>query len=120
LERTLDGQSVIAAGLRLPSYRTAERRATRRIESLVDGLGLGPHADKFIGELSTGSRRIVDIACVLAPAPQLLLLDEPTSGLAQSETEELGPFIGRIVQETGCGVVVIEHDLALVSCTMRP
>jgi ABC-type branched-subunit amino acid transport system ATPase component len=66
-------------------------------------------------ELSTGTRRIVDNACQLATQPRLLLLDEPSSGLAQAETELLGPVIGRIVKETGCGVLVIEHDLGLVA-----
>src|SRR5439155_15237840 len=66
-------------------------------------------------ELSTGTRRIVDIACVLAAGPAVLLLDEPSSGLAQAETEQLGPVIGRIVKEVGCAVLIIEHDLGLVA-----
>jgi branched-chain amino acid transport system ATP-binding protein len=62
-------------------------------------------------------RRVVDIACVLGANPRLLLLDEPSSGLAQAEIEQLGPTIGRIVKETGCGMVVIEHDLGLIAST---
>jgi ABC-type branched-subunit amino acid transport system ATPase component len=81
----------------------------------VDSLGLGVYADKFLNELSTGTRRIVDIACLLAAQPSLLLLDEPSSGLAQAETEQLGPVIGRIVKETGCGVLLVEHDLGLAA-----
>ena len=81
----------------------------------MESLGLDAFADKFLGELSTGSRRIAEIACLLAAEPKLLLLDEPSSGLAQAETEALGPLIGRIVKETGCGVLVIEHDLALAA-----
>jgi branched-chain amino acid transport system ATP-binding protein len=87
----------------------------RRVDNLVESLGLGPYADKFMDELSTGTRRIVDIACLVAAQPKLLLLDEPSSGLAQAETEMLGPVIGRIVKETGCGIVIIEHDLGLVA-----
>jgi ABC-type branched-subunit amino acid transport system ATPase component/MFS family permease len=98
-----------------PLARRNERRVTRRVDNLVDSLGLGLYADKFLNELSTGTRRIVDIACLLAAQPSLLLLDEPSSGLAQAETEQLGPVIGRIVKETGCGVLIIEHDLGLAA-----
>jgi branched-chain amino acid transport system ATP-binding protein len=101
-------------GALLPGAGGIRRRLDRRIDNLLDGLGLGHVAEQFIGELSTGTRRIVDLACLLAAEPRLLLLDEPSSGLAQSETEELGPLIGRIAKEVGCSILVIEHDLPLV------
>ena len=66
-------------------------------------------------ELSTGSRRLVDLACVLGADPQVLLLDEPSSGIAQRETEELGPLIQRIKSETACSILIIEHDMPLIS-----
>jgi branched-chain amino acid transport system ATP-binding protein len=50
----------------------------------------------------------------MVAAPDVLLLDEPSSGLAQAEVEALGPVILRLVRETGCGVLVVEHDLPLV------
>jgi ABC-type branched-subunit amino acid transport system ATPase component len=115
LERHLRSRSAAAAALWLPPVRRSERRVKRRVDNLVESLGLGAFANKFVNELSTGSRRIVDIACLLAAAPRLLLLDEPSSGLAQAETEQLAPVIGRIVKETGCGVLIIEHDLGLVA-----
>jgi ABC-type branched-subunit amino acid transport system ATPase component len=90
------------------------RRLGRRLDNLVESLGLGPQQDKFVGELSTGTRRIVDLACMLAAEPKVLLLDEPSSGLAEAETEELGPVIGRVGKEAGCTVLLIEHDLDLV------
>ena len=95
--------------------RTQRRHSARRVDTLLDGLGLGGCAEQFIGELSTGQRRIVDLACMLAAQPRLLLLDEPSSGLAQSETEALGPLIGRIAAEAGCSILIIEHDLPLVT-----
>jgi ABC-type branched-subunit amino acid transport system ATPase component/MFS family permease len=104
-------REVIALALQ----RSTNRPASRRIDNLLDGLGLRGCAEQFVAELSTGTRRIVDLACLLATEPRLLLLDEPSSGLAQSETEELGPLIGRIAKETGCSILVIEHDLPLVS-----
>jgi len=115
LERHLENRSAVLAAVWSPATRKVERRVARRVENLVESLGLGPYADKFVNELSTGTRRIVDIACVLATQPRLLLLDEPSSGLAQAETEQLAPVIGRIVQETKCGLLVIEHDLGLIS-----
>src|SRR6266513_186220 len=76
---------------------------------------LQAYADKFVGELSTGTRRIVDLACTLAHRPSVLLLDEPSSGIAQRETEALDPFIKRIRDQTGCAILIIEHDMPLIS-----
>jgi branched-chain amino acid transport system ATP-binding protein len=115
LELHLQSRSALSAALWLPSARRSGRRVARRVDNLIDSLGLTRYAESFVNELSTGTRRIVDLACLLAAQPQLLLLDEPSSGLAQSETEELGPLIGRIAKETGCAIVLIEHDLPLVS-----
>jgi branched-chain amino acid transport system ATP-binding protein len=117
LEGQLQSRSLLLAAVWSPQTMRAERRVARRVDNLVESLNLGPHADKFVNELSTGLRRVVDIACVLGANPRLLLLDEPSSGLAQAEIEQLGPTIGRIVKETGCGMVIIEHDLALVAST---
>ncbi|MGH9198409.1 MAG: ATP-binding cassette domain-containing protein, partial [Acidimicrobiia bacterium] len=71
--------------------------------------------DKFVRELSTGLRRMVDLACVLATEPKLLLLDEPSTGIAQAEAEGLGPLLRRVRHETGCSMLVIEHDMVLIS-----
>ncbi|GAC1328634.1 MAG: hypothetical protein NVSMB17_04280 [Candidatus Dormibacteria bacterium] len=113
-ERHLENRSVVATAAYFP-VRKLERRLERRIDNLVDSLGLGPYADKFVNELSTGSRRVVDLACLLAAEPAMLLLDEPSSGLAQAEAEELGPLVSRITREVGCSVAIIEHDLPLVA-----
>jgi ABC-type branched-subunit amino acid transport system ATPase component len=78
-------------------------------------MGLGAFREKLTGELSTGSRRIVDLACILAQDPQVLMLDEPSGGVAQKETEALGPLLLRVRDHTGCSVVVIEHDMPLLS-----
>jgi branched-chain amino acid transport system ATP-binding protein len=112
-ERHIGRQPAALNALWFPA-RSTERRIERRIDSLIQGLGLVPYQDKFVGELSTGTRRIVDLACLRLAEPRLLLLDEPSSGLAQAETEELGPVIGRIAKETGCAVMIIEHDVELV------
>jgi ABC-type branched-subunit amino acid transport system ATPase component/predicted MFS family arabinose efflux permease len=114
LERRAVRNPLLAA-VWAPPVRAAERRIARRVDKLVDLMGLEAYADATLAELSTGSRRAVDVACILALEPSLLLLDEPSSGLAQAETEALGPLLERIVRETGCGMLVIEHDLPLVT-----
>ncbi len=105
---------LLAAGW-APMIRRAERTARLRVDDVIELLGLEAYADKFVGELSTGTRRAVDVAAIMMAGPELLLLDEPSSGLAQAETEALGPMVLRLVRETGCGVVMIEHDLPLVT-----
>ena len=81
---------------------------------LIDFLGLGRYADRFIAELSTGTRRIVELASVLAVAPRVICLDEPTAGVAQREAEAFGPLIKRVQQELDATLVVVEHDLPLI------
>jgi ABC-type branched-subunit amino acid transport system ATPase component len=85
------------------------------VDDLIELMGLGAFRDKFVAELSTGSRRIVDLAMSIAHDPTVLLLDEPSSGIAQRETEALGPLLRRIQHETGCAMLVIEHDMPLIT-----
>jgi branched-chain amino acid transport system ATP-binding protein len=114
LERRASRNPILAA-LWLPSHRRAEARLHLRIDDLIDILGLGRYADKFVRELSTGTRRAVDVACIMAAEPTLLLLDEPSSGLAQAETEQLGPVLLRVARQTGASLLLIEHDLRLIT-----
>ena len=78
-------------------------------------MGLAAFRDKFVSELSTGSRRIVDLCGILAHDPNVILFDEPSSGIAQRETEALGPLLKRIQAETQCSMLVIEHDMPLIT-----
>lgn len=94
--------------------RRIEREKRERVASLVETCGLGAYADRLIRELSTGTRRVVDLACILAQQPRLLLLDEPTGGLAQRETEAFAPLIKRVQRELECAVMVIEHDMVMI------
>ena len=109
------GQSAGRASLGLPGSRRSEARLRVRADRLIALMNLGEFRDKFVRELSTGSRRLVDLACVLAADPHVLLLDEPSSGIAQKETEEMAPLLQRIKAETGCSVLIIEHDMQLIS-----
>jgi ABC-type branched-subunit amino acid transport system ATPase component/ABC-type branched-subunit amino acid transport system permease subunit len=115
LEQHLANRDPLAAALRLPASVDSEASARERVDQLVDLLGLAPYADRPTGELSTGMRRIVELACLLAQDPAVVLLDEPSAGIAQRETEALGPLLRRVQAETGCSLVVIEHDMALLS-----
>ena len=114
LERHLEVRDPLSTLLRLPIAKDEERQISERVDELIELLNLGAYRDKFIGELSTGSRRIVDIACCLAHGPSVLLLDEPSSGIAQRETEALGPLLLRVHRELGTSLLVIEHDMPLI------
>ena len=114
LEKRADA-SVLGAALWLPATRGREQRLLARVDALIELFGLTRHADAPIATLSTGTRRAVEVACQMAIEPKVLLLDEPSSGLAQAEVEGLGPAIRRIVRDTGCGVVLIDHDLPLIT-----
>ena len=87
---------------------------SRRVEELLELLGLGRYRASFVGELSTGTRRVVDLACLLAAEPSVVLLDEPAAGIAQREVEALAPLIRRVRDETGATLVVVEHDIPLL------
>ncbi len=115
LERKIRAEGPVSSVLGMPWVWASERLVNRRVDELVGLLGLGAFRDKFISELSTGSRRIVDLACVLAHQPTVLLLDEPSSGIAQRETEALGPLLRRVQEATDCTMLLIEHDMPLVT-----
>jgi ABC-type branched-subunit amino acid transport system ATPase component/MFS family permease len=115
LDRWVEVRDPVQAALHLPAVFDAEAAVRDRVDELVELLGLGAFRSKFVHELSTGSRRIVDLACLVAHRPTVILLDEPSSGIAQRETEALGPVLLRIREQLGASVVVIEHDMPLVT-----
>jgi ABC-type branched-subunit amino acid transport system ATPase component len=114
-ERHLRSRDMVAAGLRLPASLDSEADVAVKAEQLVDMMGLDAFREKLVGELSTGTRRIVELACVLAQEPGVLLLDEPSGGVAQRETEAMGPLLIRVQQHTGCSILVVEHDMPLLT-----
>jgi branched-chain amino acid transport system ATP-binding protein len=105
----------LAAALNLPAVADSEATIRARVDELIEVMGIGAFRDKFISELSTGSRRIVDLACILAHDPSVILFDEPSSGIAQRETEALGPLLVRIRDATNASLLVIEHDMPLIT-----
>ncbi|HET7529359.1 MAG TPA: ATP-binding cassette domain-containing protein [Mycobacteriales bacterium] len=115
LERHIEVRDHVSALFGTPAMRESEMDVAFTVDDLIELMGLGAFRDKFVGELSTGSRRIVDLAMAIAHDPTVLLLDEPSSGIAQRETEALGPLLRRIQDETGCAMLVIEHDMPLIT-----
>jgi ABC-type branched-subunit amino acid transport system ATPase component/sugar phosphate permease len=115
LERWTTQRSVLAAALRFPTVFDDEERTTARVGELIEVMNLGVYRNSFIRELSTGTRRIVDLACLVGHRPTVVLLDEPSSGIAQREVEALAPVLLRLRDEMGASLLVIEHDLPLIS-----
>jgi ABC-type branched-subunit amino acid transport system ATPase component len=99
----------LAAG---PSQR---RRARAAADDAMERCDLTLLADIPVGTLSTGQRRLVELARCLAGSFRLLLLDEPSSGLDRHETERFGEILVQAVRERGIGILVVEHDMALVT-----
>ena len=105
----------IATMLAVPQVDESEAVIARRVDEVIELLGLQAFRDKFVAELSTGSRRMVDLASLLAEPPRILLLDEPSSGIAQRETEALGSLIRQLQQLIGCSILIIEHDMPMLT-----
>ena len=74
---------IVATTLGLPHARRAEAQKRAKVDSVIDTFSLGRFRDHRIGELSTGTRRVVDLASIILAEPRLLLLDEPTAGIAR-------------------------------------
>jgi len=115
LERHIEVRDHLSSLLYLPAMQDSEADVMFTVNELIELLHLEAYRDKFVSELSTGSRRIVDLAMSIAHDPSVLILDEPSSGIAQRETEALGPLLESIKAETGCSMLVIEHDMPLIT-----
>jgi len=99
----------------LPSVRRAEIAHRKRAEEVIAFLGLQRHRDSLIANLPYGVRKVVELGRALCTEPRLLLLDEPSSGLNVEETEEMAFWIEDIKKDLGVTIVMVEHDMKLVS-----
>ncbi|MFN4115542.1 MAG: ABC transporter ATP-binding protein [Inhella sp.] len=99
----------------LPSVREQERAARRKVEEVIDFLNLQHYRDTLVAGLPYGVRKVVELARALASEPKLLLLDEPSSGLNVEETTDLAYWIHDIRSLLGITVLMVEHDMSLVS-----
>jgi ABC-type branched-subunit amino acid transport system ATPase component len=106
--------SVMATILGTRGGMRRERLQRAEADELLAFLGLGRYANVVVGNLSTGTRRITELACLLALDSAVVCLDEPTAGVAQRETEAFGPLIKELRREFELSMIVIEHDMPLV------
>ena len=98
----------------LPRAGRIERATRAEADEIIAFLGLGASTGQFVNELSTGTRRILELACLLASKARVLCLDEPTAGIAQRESEAFGPLMLQVRQELDASMLVIEHDLPVI------
>jgi ABC-type branched-subunit amino acid transport system ATPase component/predicted MFS family arabinose efflux permease len=103
-----------AAILCLPTVRRAERRLDRAADEILESLGLMEFSDQLTSDLSTGVRRLLELAVIVAMGPSIVLLDEPSAGLAQAETEAMAPVLLETKLRLGCSMMLIEHDMGLL------
>jgi ABC-type branched-subunit amino acid transport system ATPase component len=106
--------AVFSTTLRLPWARRAERRKQEAVDQVIAAFGLERFRHHRTAELSTGTRRVVDLASIVLARPRLLLLDEPTAGIAQREAEAFVPLLRRLHQVADTTIVLVEHDVPLV------
>jgi ABC-type branched-subunit amino acid transport system ATPase component len=123
LENAMVGQhsrtraGIFSTILALPTMFLEERRIRQKAEQSLDFFGqrlTGFRHDMPAMSLSYANRRRLEIARALATEPRILLLDEPTAGMNPVETQEMTDLIGRLRDELGLTVVVIEHDMRVV------
>lgn len=107
--------STVAGILRLPNYYRVEKEMTERAMSLLEVFGLEKEADYLASNLPYGKQRKLEIARALATQPKLLLLDEPAAGMNPNETGELMDNIRFIQKEFDVTILLIEHDMKLVT-----
>jgi len=101
--------------VRLPSTRRAELYHREKVEEVIAFLDLQRYRDTLIANLPYGVRKVVELGRALCIEPKLLLLDEPSSGLNVEETEGMGFWIEDIKKDLGITVIMVEHDMSLVS-----
>jgi len=99
----------------LPRVRALELEHRDAVEKVIDFLDLQPYRDSLVVNLSYGVRKVVEMARALCTGPRLLLFDEPSSGLSVEETEDMAFWIQDIQTVLGITVLMVEHDMSLVS-----
>ncbi len=109
------GTSLWSEILRLPSFKRHEIESRKNVEKIIEFLGLDAYRDSTVGSLPSGVRKMVELGRALAVSPKLLLLDEPSSGLNVEETDNIGSWIRDIRDVLGVTILMVEHDMRLVS-----
>lgn len=107
-------RSLLRACLHTARSIEEEEQIRAKTDEVVDRLGLADYQNKLASDLSYGTLRMAELACVLALEPEIVLLDEPSSGIAQRETEALAPVLRDMRDELGATFILIEHDMPLI------
>ena len=107
--------NILSQLLFTPATREEERQHRDAVEQVIDFLDLQAYRDKMIAGLPYGVRKVVELGRALATEPKLLLLDEPASGLSVEETQDMAFWIEDIQKQMGITVLMVEHDMGLVS-----
>ena len=115
LSRRAEVREPIAHVLRLPAAARSEQRTYAQVDAVLERLGLLAIRDAPTRELSTGTRRAVELACVIGNQPDVLLLDEPTAGIGEEETEALAEVLADLHRSSGATFIMIEHDVDLIA-----
>jgi branched-chain amino acid transport system ATP-binding protein len=106
---------LLSDALGLSRRRVDERRLARRVDVLLDLVGLSAHQDVPAGDLPLGLQRSVELARALCAGPRLLLLDEPASGLDSAETASLADVLLTVREELGTTLLLVDHDVGFVT-----
>lgn len=116
-EQAIEELSVFDNVALVHEHSAGDQRSTRRDDVLaaIDFVGIDVRPETKIGRLGAGERRLVEVARAVVGTPRLVLLDEPAAGLPQEETEHLGSVIRQIPAERGALVILVDHDMSLVS-----
>ena len=107
--------STLTGIFRLPKYWKTEKEMNERAMEILKVFGLDVHADKLASNLPYGPQRKLEIARAMATEPKLLLLDEPAAGMNPNETQELMDTIQFVREHFDMTILLIEHDMKLVS-----
>jgi ABC-type branched-subunit amino acid transport system ATPase component len=97
-----------------PTRRRRERTRRARVDDVIEQCGLAPVRRELAGSLPIGVARMVEFARAVVDTPKVLLLDEPASGLDEMEGARLGQLIESVRDETGCVVLLVEHNAGFV------
>jgi len=114
LEWRAGGGGFVADLVSFPTRRTRERARRRRVEEVLERCGLTAVRGELAGSLPIGVARMVELARAIVDDPRVLLLDEPASGLDETETVRLGEQIQSVRAETGCTILLVEHNAGFV------
>ena len=108
------GGGFVADLVQFPTRRRRERERRERVDAVLERCGLTAVRRELAGSLPIGVARMVELARAIVDDPKVLLLDEPASGLDETETVRLGEQIQSVRSETGCTILLVEHNAGFV------